>query len=84
MSLTSSARTLGIEGGRAPVACHVERGCRERERNFVGREKGTGNQRRGRRPLELEREGKWKLEEEANLQRQGSSGDRAASGEAWS
>jgi hypothetical protein len=53
------------------IARLVERGCRERERNFVGREKGTRNQRRGRRPLELEREGKWQLEEEANLQRQG-------------
>jgi len=50
--MTSSARTLVFEGGRALVARLIERGCRERERNFVGREKGTENQRRGRRPLE--------------------------------
>lgn len=70
LSLTFSAKTLGIEGGRAPVACLNERGCQERERNFIRRKNGTENQRRGSRPP------KSRGKESVNWRRESVSKDR--------
>jgi len=58
--LTFLDKTLGIEGGRTPVVCLIERG-----ENGMNQESDEGREKVATRSSRQREGGKWQLEEES-------------------